>query len=292
MDRYCEWLKTLSPWQREELRKQTNPQERLKLVKQFRGAQRKTERGRSFPMMLSSRNWGQRLSSGPRFTSDDAKRVMTVLEENLPPGPPDQRRRLQSLPPLKRSFEIMRMMSRGQGGQPRFNQGFRIPPEVIDQILTVITDKNIKKRMQQTSRDEQGRFLGELIRNSLAAEIAATYKRLKPNEEQLRAFMETLDPREKDQVMNLDAESARRRLTFMYFAKNHADVMPNFLGGNYGRGLGRPRSGSGPGEDRQRPPGPGKFSRDDRPRDGRRGDQDRPPQPRRPGPGNEKKKPF
>lgn len=289
---YRRWVETLSPLEREELRRETDPEAKLALVRRIRGRQQEEEqRSKRRPIEFVSRAWG-----GPRPPKiDDAvyETVFKTLAERLPSP---ERARLDDVDgTLARRVAILRLTidrsRRGSQGRP----SKVLDDETVDAVVANLPNGPIKEMIDSAKITEGKRMrLVGLISISLWRDISEEVTRRKPNPDELWKFFSELPAEERNRMTSLSRSELERELTRKYVLRSLGDVegvlrdLKSALPGGgrppFGRppydgkpptrrpGDGRPPGEGRPGGGRGRRPGEADEGRDreDRPFSGRR----------------------
>ena len=261
---YRTWLKTLSAWEINELRRESDPKERIALVRKFKEEHIREKEIRSF------RNGSVpflRRGTGPRLSLEDLAAVLDLVVARLVLSAED-RQTLAGETGLKRHIHIASLILRG--GDAR-----RWPDDqLLDDILEKVSDERIRRQLSDGAKSENRRgSLRRVIASTLLAEMQADMKKNQPSDEQIEAFFLELDSRKRDNLMGLSADDVKRRLRFLYMTEHRDEyaadwsrmrpilmqLMPQGSGRPGFRGQGR-FNGGGRG-DRRRPEDGGKFKR-------------------------------
>jgi len=293
LQEYNEWLSKLSPGQRDDLRKESDPARRAKKVAEIREEQQRQERSGFSP------------GSGPRFgsgrmawskwidsfglASNDLKAVMSVWEQAAQNVlNPEQKQELQSLAGLHRYVFVIRETIRfepSRGGGPSSPPKFLTDQKLIADMIAAISNAE-KKSELQALHDQPDRQRGRLMAG-IAVGIYKEIDSKKPSAAILEEFFKTLDGKKKDEIYRAPADQFER-LVFKAYQEAHPQEFPphpdqvlwSFLprfgpgpGGPGGSGNFGPRGQGGPGGDQRRGPGGGGP--------GNRPDGNRPPEPPR-----------
>jgi hypothetical protein len=193
---YKEWLKTLSPWDREKLLKQKDPAARLELVREIKNWQAYeewketltiTERGKLRGVTGEAREklirefkrdpetLSRRSSSGyrprwfrPPISSEEFDNVMALVEENTVI---DQNVRAQFSEIKKVELHLLVLLAAVKqsqkqqntqiGDQPNFPFSPKMPvrwpdDELMKKLMVILEDSDIQKRLQ-SSESQEGR---------------------------------------------------------------------------------------------------------------------------------------
>ncbi|HID21481.1 MAG TPA: DUF3106 domain-containing protein, partial [Planctomycetaceae bacterium] len=153
LDRYVEWLQTLSPWERAELRKISDPRKRLQRVEQYRKELSSQDEELGFP------------SEGPfartpvRPTAKDFEAMMQVLERRLT-IPPARRAALEKLSGVERHLAVLETSVRQAGLDPGLRPGLRRPswpdPVTCEKLIDAMPTRELAAIFRRLN-DEQRR---------------------------------------------------------------------------------------------------------------------------------------
>jgi len=295
MERYSEWLKTLTPFVRAEL-KDLPPDKRIERIREIteEQKQRETERARYMNAPRAEAFKQAMKDPGSRLlTADDVEGLFRWIEEVAPKYkarfleslPEDRRQQIgeeleKAQDPARERDFLGAMWLRWQADHPG-----ELPPVTEEELasLRAKLSEETRKRLEGMSDDEQRSALTRWIRFLVMQEYAL--RRSGPrfpvaSEEELAEFLESLDSGERSFLMSLPGDEMRRRLTWRYMQSKMPDVPfyhPEMGRRGWGSGFGPGRGGpSGAG---RRPPGgfppggrdgerPGRDQEDGRPRFG------------------------
>ncbi len=213
MLRYRNWLKTLSPFQRQQLKETTGIADRLELVRQFKHEQEVHLRPEE---------------SAPQLGRENLARLMTVIEEELPPSAVN-RNQLAALPLVLRHLKVLAESMRGTSSPRRFRPNMRGWPEsrLLEKLSQAIPpEDDFLKRIESMKFDEdRRRVLVSNMFDELRREWQDFVASERPSPEALTAFREQLDPREREELNNLSRSERQRRLMNHYIAKRRQDLL-------------------------------------------------------------------
>ncbi|QDT45904.1 hypothetical protein Pan241w_60320 [Gimesia alba] len=239
MRSYCNWVKTLSPWEQEDLRNAT-PEERIELIRKFRSAHQGAGRHRGnrnyfevsriLEVNFMEPRWKfLRLS---RTSPELFKEVIGIIEKSLPgpvnyPRPKNQMSDLdQSLVVLQTALQVKKQQDDVDGADwPR--------PEVVDQIQKVLDDNQYfiprlgEKRgpRAEAFRNDLRRmqipiFLAKGLMDQLFSSVRQELSQINPPDEELHHYFETLETKFKDYLMKLPPEEMQEKLKYWYLTKH------------------------------------------------------------------------
>lgn len=268
MDRYSAWLATLDPWQRDELRHETDPNQRLALVKKFKAEQEESQsHGREMlPTGMGSPFSGWFLSRIPSLSESDLDAVMQVAADSLSLTS-QERAALGQLAPAHRHARILVHALRREVDKEPHRLAW--PNEALSERMAASVKDEEARRWLQSSRmssDQKRSMLFGRILKSIFVEMNEVAQSLKPPQDELEAFIRTIDPRQRDELLKLPHQEARHRLLYLYLVEKQPEefrdyaelktlleqVFPRRLHHSPGRGdrpdgPRGPRTGKGPG---------------------------------------------
>ncbi|WP_437226909.1 hypothetical protein SH661x_000074 [Planctomicrobium sp. SH661] len=288
MHRYDAWLKTIEPYQREQLSSTTDPRKRIELMREIvrKQSERAARRNMPFPGQDFVRD---RMPGDPAPVLDEKglASVMSALRQAADPRlTPAQREELDSLQGLKRDFRLLQILQEhasGGGNAPR--PLLEDPPAefrtVTEHINDSVTDDRVRNfiHSQPPGDGPPGRSqtpesrLARVISRSLMVELFKQRRVAQQtmDSDKLRKFLlESVPPDRQYELLSLEASDFQTDLKNMYLDSQGQKDLPGMqdLRELFGRGLmrGGPGPGPGPGPDR----GPFGFRdfRDGRPQRG------------------------
>ncbi len=212
MNQYHDWLGTLTPGQREDLRKQTDPNVREKRVRELLKEQQ--EHAESAGPAVVARQ--QRA-----LNNEDLVSVLGVLEMALIKKgflTEEEKVELNKKVGLARHMFVMERAYRRPGILPREQVGFT--PEVVRAMIGAISNVNQKKMLQ--SRELPPERVWGLF-NLIRAGLINEYESQKPDAATLELFFVQLPPGRQDEIMRLTHDQQQQKLTQMYLEKKSED---------------------------------------------------------------------
>ena len=265
LERYHEWLKTLSAEQRAELNDLT-PDERIARIERLMSRQRdERERGRR-------RYFGNQ----PPLAREDARQVFHWFgdlvwrkrAELLKEIPAERREQVERLDePLQRRSLMWTAMQRWRG------EPLPAAPEQLAELTQKLSPPAQARFAEAETPEQQGRLVRDWLAQSMMMRMGPFGSRRSmaaaSSEELERFFQRHLSEDERSRLMNLPRDEMREELRHLYLQRGAGPDR-----GRADRGRGRPPR-RGPGG----PNGPGRG------RPGGRGDHDRPEQD---GPGQDR----
>jgi hypothetical protein len=223
MDEYCNWLGTISVSDREELRKTTDPKERVRLVREIRQKQESSTR----PEFYGPGRGGNPRWSG--LSRKDLDAVMKVLEQQLRDHvlSVHELQELEKRQDLARYAFLLELVVKNE--LPAIRDAIenkkpfqsRFPAAAIDAMAAAVTNEDQRKLLESQKTSDQLRHLVRMIWVGLGTE----YSRNKPTEKQLEEYFVTLKGAQQDELMQLPSEHMQRRLSWMYI-QEHPEKYP------------------------------------------------------------------
>lgn len=244
MDNYVQWLGTLSPVQRSELRSLTDPGEKLgrvqRLLNEQQQKQQQTSPGPMFPGGLAGRD-GFRQPF--RLTPEDFSSVMEVVEGPLAP---QDKQRLRQLPQHKRHLQAIELSLQ----YARANDRKFPDPELQGKMIAAIGSEKIRSKVAEITAPEWKRqMICMQLLGGLMAEWTRELEKDKPKESELSQFRESLGDDQKRHFASQDRAIVNHELLWLYRAKQDPALAEDL---KKVRGLIEQFRG-----DDKRPPGPG-----------------------------------
>jgi len=230
MDAYYSWLATLSPWRREELRKQNDTQNRLQLIQKFKDEQEGRRAGRQdlfFGEFSRSVGVSPFLRNVPKLSPEDVAAVMNVIERHLQLSQ-QQRKNLQSMSQLERHLHMLERLSRSRVPN-RSDRSFRDLSNLTNEMIDAISDQQVRQWLQSRRFSEQGRAFQRLVVGALLRERQVKNQRHKPSDQELQAYFLNLSLKDRDEIMQLRPDQAKAALMRKYIAANRDEFGPSLV---------------------------------------------------------------
>lgn len=243
MHSYEEWVRTLSPWEQEDLRKAQTPEARMALIRKIRSEHQDKNRWKRYRRFFDvldileieyKRNPGLLFMTRVQSPSPELFReVVGVIEKNLP-EPVDYPKSNAERAEFQRSLAVLK--AAGEVKQRDDQKGSDWPrPEVVDQVFQLIEqDQYHFFRDKADRRGEAGNrsrwkffspdqkralvtlFLAKGLMHQLILTVTDELERMPVPEEQLQKFFESLDRNRKEDLLKHPPEELQERLKFMY----------------------------------------------------------------------------
>lgn len=302
LETYAIWLQTLSPGERDDLRRAATAPERIALVRQFKSKQDETREIQLFELTLNSRKSPSFNPPFPHLNSEELDVVMTAVKKELELY--EQQRITQA--PTKAESYLLTIELLIDAANKR-----KLKEDALQRVIAAIPDEEIRRFIErQPKPDDQRRELTRAIGIGLSGFLYEETRQFLPSESQLQEYFVKLDGDTRLELMQLSPHELTRELIRRYMENaedpklKRFDEIRNrlrdklfsanvFLGPrpSYFRG-GGDRGGPGRGDDDGRPPENGRFpfspgGRPPRPEDGpprgKDGERLPPPPPQTPG---------
>jgi hypothetical protein len=231
MNRYCKWLRTLPSFRHEKLSDKNGlatVDDRVKTVKEFMANQ-----GPSKDIRLDAKTRQVLVAWLDRYTTDHRARFTEGKDPRSPGGSP-------SLPP-DRQQRILRVtaLGRWQNGGPNG------PMPILDQERARLLEglsPELRAKLEAKTPAEQARTITDLLSKTATLEL----------DDELRVFLDTLDPEKRDELMSLPTDEMFNKLNEEYLLHLRQLTPPKPSPGGAAKKRGRgpgssPGPGSGPG---------------------------------------------
>ena len=212
MAQYHDWLATLTVGQREDLRKQTDPNVREKRVRELLKAQQEQAE-------TTGATSGARTPRG--LSSDDLAAVLGVVEQALVSRKlltDEEQAQLHHKVDLARHMYVMELAYRRPGVPPMQQIGFA--PKLVEAMTGKISNAKQQKFVQSKERPlERSWAMFNLLRVGLMNE----YDKKTPDSNTLELFFVQLPSDKQDEIMRLPFDQQQQKLTHLYLEKKSED---------------------------------------------------------------------
>ncbi|WP_417386781.1 hypothetical protein [Gimesia sp.] len=238
MHAYDEWVKTLSPWEQEDLRKAETTRERMALIRKFRSPDESPDRrrgGRNYFELAKIMDvdfrkppvgfiiWAQ--SPTPETYHD----AISIIERSLP-VPVKYPQPKSELSEFERSLAVLQSAVRAKSRDEDRNGSAWPTPETVNQISDLLDEKKYQLwdnedargfRGKVWSKDDRKRmkvvvFLAKGLVNQLMMSVKQELDGIHPPEDKLQQFFETLDTKSKDHLMRYPPDEMQEKLKYRY----------------------------------------------------------------------------
>ncbi len=242
---YEDWVRTLSPWEQEDLRKAETPEERMALIRKFRAERQNSSRWQRYRnyfevmriLKIDSRTPGMWFMTRTQPVSPELyQQVVGVIEKSLP-EPVKYPKPKSELTDFQKSLAVLRAAA--QVKQQDGKKGSDWPqPEVVNSAFELIEKDNYHffreggsdelrggpARLPNLREDQKrGRlilFLAKGLMNQLILSVRDQLDQMSVSEGQLQTFFEGLDRKDKEDLLKHPPEELQERLKFMYLRDN------------------------------------------------------------------------
>lgn len=224
---YREWLTTLSPWQQRELRKETDPAKKLRLVWTFKEEQQReeAERRRVYPGTL-----GPLLGRIPgywrRLSPEELDAVLRVVEmESRPTFTKTRQQELDALAGLNRHLLLLESVLRPDPQLGGRADGPWPSDRLLEQMIAALEEENVRSRFaQEPNTDARRQLLVRMLIGGLFFELQQEAERRLAEDatwpEKSQQLFADLDDRLRDEIMKLPVPEMQRRLSLMYLTRH------------------------------------------------------------------------
>jgi len=251
------WLRTLRPWQRDEIRKTTTgASDKIALVLGFLDEQEEQQKVRT----LGGPQAAAALGQGPSLSSEDFARVISAIEQHLSEAQKQQLGKQAELTGTARAILVLELSTSlvTNGSRPGASPPApaerprpRWPdPELGRAIAAAIHSDTVRGWIKEADGPEPRRLrLGLMIIRGLVYESFREIRRNRPSERDLQEHFVGLSRERQDALMRLPPSESKRRLRRSLYQQNNPDAIasPLQLYRRYFRLLGRIRPRRGPG---------------------------------------------
>ena len=222
---YQQWLRTISPWQQDELRKESIPDKRVALVREFKRQQaekRQQEQKRRSRPRWSSR-FTRQTARMPKLDSADLAAVMKVVEENLPSPLGTLAEPLTS---AQRYLRVLTAAVKQQAGQDRPDRMQWPENDLSEKMIAAISDERKQNRFREMNDPKRRRrMLARVVKMSVFAEWRDVEQR-EPTREELEKFFRELDENQRDRITSIAYNRQKRALIRMYHRRELIQLQP------------------------------------------------------------------
>ncbi len=249
------WLRTLRPWQRDEIRKTTTgASDKITLVLEYLDEQQEQQKVRS----LGGPQAAAALGQGPSLSSEDFARVLAAIEQRLSPAQKKQLGEQAELKGTARAILVLELSTSLAAAAARppatlppasGRTRARWPgPELGLAIFEAIQSDEVRGWLEQTDGTEPRRLkLGLMVIRGLVYASFREIRNNRPSERDLQEHFVGLSREKQDELMRLPPSESKRRLRQSLYQQNNPDAIasPLQLYRRYFRLLGRIRTRRG-----------------------------------------------
>lgn len=233
---YYEWLQTLSPWQRDELRQLTDPVARAQRAASFKKQQADPSSRRLVSPTDSQRDRGSRRSSrsarfGPRLGPEEFAKVIDTVADYFVIRD-DDRQRSESLSGLSRSLFVLSIPMEldededdDRQRRPLAERLAWMSESFLSAMSQQVEDASIKDLLASgRPLEERRKDAGRLIIRGLFSQLHDELSKLDKDESKLRDFFEQLDSRRRSELVHREARDQQRRLKWWYLKEHNKEI--------------------------------------------------------------------
>ncbi|MBI1344808.1 hypothetical protein GC163_00815 [bacterium] len=208
LETYAIWLQTLSPGERDDLRRATSSGERIALVRQFKSRQDETREIQVFDLSLNPRKG---LSFNPPFPHLDSAELAVVMDAAKKELELHEQQRITQSASKAEAYlwTVEALVDNARKG--------RVTDEAQSRIIAAIPDEVVRKFIERQATQEDRRR--ELVR-SLGIALTGFYfeemKQFLPTEAQLQEYFVKLDGDTRLDLMQLSPQELTRDLVRRY----------------------------------------------------------------------------
>jgi hypothetical protein len=222
LNTYEQWLKTVTPHQRDALRRESDPARRIALIRDIIESQRSDR----IQTRMGSR-LEEFLGPIPVLSQKDLLAVMEIIFRKAPVWiSAESLRELESYPEKRRPLKLFEMLARKNRTVSEL-----LTETTTRQLLEAISDEQTRRELETVP--ESGRSMpaararmlkvGRAIQMSVFAELDREYRRRELSLANLQKFFSTLPPEEQQQLLTLSPEEFRQELRGQFVESEWAD---------------------------------------------------------------------
>ena len=155
----------------------------------------------------------------PTLSDNDLAAVARALEEDATVSEPLQRR-LENLEGPRRALEFLSYRAKATSRGPQREEWLE-----VDRVVDAISDEPLRARIEEHSDPEdRRRFVGALLLKSLMVQWQDETQKVVPDEDQLQAYYEQLEPRVRDELMQLPARDFQGAIRERYMEEKAPEL--------------------------------------------------------------------
>ncbi len=210
LETYYTWLQTLSPGQREDLRRASDSAARIDLIRQYKEAQDATRETQLFELNLDPQRMRRDLPPPPYFTPEELQAMTDYLAESLRPVDKNELSRADMLPVEKSAYVLKRSIER-TGDMLKWPD-----EESLAALVDLITQEQLQRGIRNLEVPLQRNAVKHLLAKSLQAQLVGELARFAPKEEQLRDVFVKQSGAAREELMQLPPRELTQRLVDEY----------------------------------------------------------------------------
>jgi len=213
MQTYAVWVQTLSPAQRDELQKETDPAKRLALVRRFKDEQDHPRTNAETPHEEPIPPPSAKIPPKLALDSKDLAAVIKVLVEGLPASRMRPEFEVSQVP-FNLYLPVIEASAQSSGN-------FREWPDdtQLKKIIAAVRNKDSSTMITKSTTKRE--TVIRLILMGVWKQVMDSVRF--PNEEERRQIFEAMDPKEREKIIGHPQEEMTRMLTRKYFESKGDD---------------------------------------------------------------------
>ncbi len=219
LDLYEEWLTTIEPHQRDQLKETVDPLQRIQLIREIRKGQRQREATAAMRSMPNYRWRGTPLDRTPTLRPDELARIMEKIESIENHKLSDENRsELNRNEGLSRYLILIKFLK--QNTRIREQDRSKIPPHVVPELFQTFEaltpflrekgENETVKNYLTDGKEWNGkdittlRVQGILIKSMIEQAIANRKQSKIPNQAEIESYFNSLDEETQNSLMELE----------------------------------------------------------------------------------------
>ncbi len=220
MNEYYEWLSTLTPGQRDDLRKESDPNRRDKQVRDLLKKQQE---------LADATGTKAGVKTPHGMSTDDLDSVLSVVEKAIHNYlAPEEIEQLKKKHGVSRHTYVLDLAFR-----PGSGAGSQVMPrwwskDVLEAMVNAVT--NPVQQHQLRNKIDQGAkaIILQLMVAGVRAEYETEHEKIKPDQDTLERFFVQLSSAEQDEIMRLPFDQQQKKLLDAYLTKKSLEDPDNF----------------------------------------------------------------
>ncbi len=216
---YYQWLGTLDPWDRANLRNEKDPQERIKLVRKLLARQKNTQ---NYSRMDFIDLFDEGILEDDQLilTPEELQSLFDQLEKKLLIGRKENSR-LKELKPLHKQLTIMRML--------QDKRRKKLVDAVDKTLMKSIENQQIKEELAKIENSQSKiEKMNEFVINSLLYQIRKNINEQKPTEAEEKEFFNQLDSATQDRLLSAPEDIRKFHLRMEILKQKNPDLINEF----------------------------------------------------------------
>lgn len=233
MRSYCNWVKTLSPWEQEDLRNAKTSQKRMELIRKFRIQNAEALRRAKRPNVEMLKILGFN-SRDPRIMRllwmnslppDLYNEVIGIIEESLPRGV-EYPKPKESLSDFERSLAVLKTVAKVKAREKQAgdSESDWPPQDAVERIFQLSREPRKTGPPSPNYKRQKVMVSGLIVKGLLDQLFQSTKSELdqeSPSDEKLQKFFESeLGDQAKDNLMKFPPDEMQESLKYLYLQKH------------------------------------------------------------------------